>query len=106
LKLKPFIECTLTVVGLEEGTGKNSGMTGAFICEGVSDCGKPIRVNVGSGLSDQLRKDSWINDTEVVGSLVEIRADTITKNQNSDVYYSLRFPRFKTFRTLNGNEKL
>lgn len=106
LKLKPFIECTLTVVGIEEGTGKNAGMTGAFVCEGVSDCGKPIRVNVGSGLSDQLRMDSWINDTEVVGSLVEIRADVITKNQNSDVYYSLRFPRFKTFRTLNGSEKL
>ena len=43
---------------------------------------------------------------QVVGSLVEIRADAVTKNQNSDVYYSLRFPRFKTFRTLNGNEKL
>ena len=26
LKIKPFIEVTLTVVGVEEGTGKNAGM--------------------------------------------------------------------------------
>lgn len=34
LKMKPFIEVSLTVVGIEEGTGRNEGKLGALICEG------------------------------------------------------------------------
>jgi DNA ligase 1 len=47
LKLKPFIEVSLAVVAVEEGTGKNVGKLGALVCEGEDD-GKRIRVNVGS----------------------------------------------------------
>jgi DNA ligase-1 len=36
--------------------------------------------------------------------LVEVRADAITQNQ--DGTYSLRFPRFKTFRGFEVGEKL
>jgi DNA ligase-1 len=105
LKLKPYIEVTLTVVGLEEGTGKNAGKLGALICEG-SDDGKFIRVNVGSGLTDDLRDSIWTDKTSVVGQLVEIRADASTKNQDSDEVYSLRFPRFKGFRGFEAGEKI
>ena len=101
LKLKPFIEVSLTVVTTEEGTGKNVGKMGALVCEGVDD-GKAIRVNVGSGFSDQQRDEFW--SCRVDGQVVEVRADAVTQNQ--DGTYSLRFPRFKGFRGFEVGEKL
>jgi len=103
LKAKPFIEVTLEVIALEEGTGKNEGRLGALVCIGQDD-GKDIRVNVGSGLTDEQRISFWNDRDRVVGSLVEIRADAVTQNQ--DGTYSLRFPRFKTFRGFTKGEKL
>ena len=103
LKAKPFIEVTLEVKDVEEGTGRNEGRLGAFVCEGVDD-GKKINVNVGSGFSDANRDDFWISRTSITGQLVEVRADAITQNQ--DGTYSLRFPRFKTFRGFEVGEKI
>jgi DNA ligase-1 len=101
LKLKPFIEVSLAVVSTEEGTGKNVGKMGALVCEGVDD-GKAIRVNVGSGFTDEQRDEFW--GCKVDGHIVEVRADAITQNQ--DGTYSLRFPRFKGFRGFEQGEKL
>jgi DNA ligase-1 len=101
LKLKPFIEVSLTVVSTEEGTGRNQGKMGALVCEGIED-GKLIKVNVGSGFSDQARDDFW--NCRVDGHVVEVRADAITQNQ--DGTYSLRFPRFLRFRGFNQGEKI
>jgi DNA ligase-1 len=103
LKQKPYIEVSLTVVDLEEGTGKNLGRLGALVCEGVDD-GKEIRVNVGSGLTDHDRDSFWASCGSVVGNIVEVRADAVTQNQ--DGTYSLRFPRFKGFRGFVPGEKL
>jgi len=103
LKAKPFIEVTLEVKEVEEGTGRNEGRLGAFVCEGIDD-GKDIRVNVGSGFSDVHRDEFWTNRDAIIGNLVEVRADAITQNQ--DGTYSLRFPRFKTFRGFEVGEKL
>jgi DNA ligase-1 len=103
LKLKPFIEVTLGVTEVEEGTGKNEGRLGALVCSGVDD-GKDIRVNVGSGLSDEQRSDIWADRTSVIGQLVEVRADAVTQNQ--DGTYSLRFPRFLRFRGFEAGEKI
>jgi DNA ligase-1 len=103
LKAKPFIEVTLEVKEVEEGTGRNEGRLGAFVCEGVDD-GKDIRVNVGSGFTDAHRDEYWNSRSDIVGNLVEVRADAITQNQ--DGTYSLRFPRFKTFRGFEVGEKL
>ena len=96
LKKKPVISVDLTVVELEEGTGKNAGILGALVCEGV-DQDRFIRVNVGSGLTDKQRQEMWQDKKAVIGQTVEILADVITKSQDSDVY-SLRFPRFMRFR--------
>lgn len=101
LKAKPFIEVSLTVIATEEGTGKNVGKMGALVCEGIDD-GKTIRVNVGSGFTDIQRDDFW--NCRADGHVVEVRADAVTQNQ--DGTYSLRFPRFKTFRGFNAGEKL
>ena len=103
LKMKPFIEVTLAVVDLEEGTGRNEGRLGAFICQGEDD-GRIISVNCGSGFSDSDRDSFWRDRGEIVGRLVEVRADAITQNQ--DQTYSLRFPRFKGFRGFEAGEKL
>jgi DNA ligase-1 len=103
LKLKPFIEVTLEVIDVEEGTGRNSGRLGALVCRGLDD-GKTIQVNVGSGFSDSDRTDFWDNRHSLLGQLVEVRADSVTRNQ--DGTYSLRFPRYKTFRGFVAGEKL
>jgi len=103
LKLKPFIEVSLEVTDVEEGTGKNVGRLGAFVCSGMDD-GKLITVNVGSGFSDDNRIEFWNSRSSVIGNIVEVRADAVTQNQ--DGTYSLRFPRFKGFRGFVPGEKL
>ena len=130
LKMKPFIEESLTVTGVEEGKAgsKFEGTMGALICEDVVD-GKPVKVNVGGGYSIRLRAQLWARHTgkevswkkkvgkewvtlverpvggPVVGLIAEVRADALTKSQDSDTW-SMRFPRFKTFRGTVAGEKL
>ena len=105
LKVKPFIEVSLTVVDTEEGTGRNAGKLGALIVEGT-DMGKFIRTNVGSGLTDKDRESYWADKDRLIGQVVEIRADAITQNQDAVNEYSLRFPRFLRFRGFEPGEKL
>lgn len=105
LKQKPFIEVSLTVVAVEEGTGKNAGKLGALVCEGVDD-GDTIIVNVGSGFSDDDRDEIWQDKDAVIGQIVEIRADAKTRSQDSEDVWSLRFPRFLRFRGFVAGEKI
>lgn len=102
IKQKPFIEVSLTIVGVEPGTGKNEGKMGAVICEGEED-GKFIRVSVGSGWTDDQRAE--VDDT-VIGQVLEVRADAITRSQDSEDVYSLRFPRALRFRGFAAGEKI
>jgi len=105
LKIKPVLTVDLTIVAVEEGTGKNKGKLGALICEGT-DQGKFIRVNVGSGLTDEQRDEIW-NDREVViNQVIEVKADCITQSQDAENTYSLRFPRFERFRGFRAGEKM
>jgi DNA ligase-1 len=103
LKLKPFIEVSLEVVAVEEGTGRNIGKLGALVCEG-EDNGQRIQVNVGSGFTDSNRDTYWSGRDTLIGNIVEVRADAVTQNQ--DGTYSLRFPRFLRFRGFELGEKL
>ena len=103
LKLKPFIEVSLAVVDVEEGTGRNVGRLGALVCTGQDD-GKDITVNCGSGFSDDNRIEFWNSRSKLLGQIVEVRADAITQNQ--DGTYSLRFPRFKGFIGFEIGEKI
>ena len=105
LKVKPFIEVSLTVKATEEGTGRNVGKLGALIVEG-KDSGKFIKTNVGSGLSDSDRETYWKAKDKLIGQVVEVRADAITQNQNAKDEWSLRFPRFLRFRGFKVGEKL
>ena len=105
LKVKPFIEVSLTVIGVEQGTGRNADKLGALIVEGKDD-DKFIRTNVGSGLSDTDRETYWNARDKLVGQVVEVRADAITQNQDAKDEWSLRFPRFLRFRGFDIGEKL
>jgi DNA ligase-1 len=103
LKMKPFIEVSLEVTDVEEGTGKNQGRLGALVCSGVDD-GKTIVVNCGSGFTDDARVEFWDNRVNLPRQIVEVRADAVTQNQ--DGTYSLRFPRFLRFRGFTAGEKI
>lgn len=105
LKQKPFIEVSLTVTAVEEGTGRNVGKLGALVCEGIDD-GKRIIVNVGSGFTDSDRDEYWVGKETVVGQVVEVRADAATRSQDSEDVWSLRFPRFLRFRGFSKGEKI
>lgn len=130
LKMKPFIEESLTVTAVEAGSvgSKFEGTMGALVCEGNVE-GKPVKVNCGGGYSIKLRAQLWARHTgkpvewkkkskgkwltmieqpeggPVVGLIAEVRADALTKSEGSDTW-SMRFPRFKTFRGSVVGEKL
>lgn len=103
MKWKPTITVDLTIVGFEEGTGRNLGRLGAIIYEGV-DNERNIRVNVGTGYSDSDRDEFWALRDRLLGVIGEVEADAVTQNQ--DGTYSLRFPRHKRFRGFEPGEKL
>ena len=105
LKVKPFIEVSLKVIDTEEGTGRNAGKLGALIVEGT-DMDKFIKTNVGSGLTDSDRETFWKAKDKLIGQIVEVRADAITQNQDTDNEWSLRFPRFLRFRGFEPGEKI
>jgi len=104
VKAKPFIEVTLKVVSVEEGTGRNKGRLGAVLVEGEDD-GHEYSLSCGSGFSDIQREEYWSKRNQLIGQLVEIRADAKTKSQDA-VTFSLRFPRFKCFRGFKAGEKV
>ena len=104
LKAKPFIEVTLKVVSVEEGTGRNKGRLGAVLVEGEDD-GHEYSLSCGSGFSDIQREEYWSKRNQLIGQLVEIRADAKTKSKDAEAF-SLRFPRFKCFRGFKAGEKV
>ena len=103
MKWKPTITVDLEVMSLEEGTGRNKGRLGALVCEGT-DQGKLIKVNVGGGFSDAQRKEIWDVSAGNIGMIAEVKADAVTQAENG--VYSLRFPRFVTFRGFSPGEKI
>jgi len=105
LKMKPFIEVSLSVTAVEEGTGRNVGKLGALVCEGTDD-GKRIVVNCGSGFTDEQRAEFWSAKDTLIGQVVEVRADAATRSQDSEDTWSLRFPRFLRFRGFTKGEKI
>lgn len=93
LKVKPFMDVTMEIVGWEEGTGKNVGKLGAFMMKGEED-GKQVEVNCGGGFSDKERAEFWANKEAMKGTLWDVRCDALTLERNSTDIYSMRFPRW------------
>lgn len=107
MKMKPVISVTLTIDSVSPGKvgSKYESVLGAFECSGYDESvpGK-IEVSCGGGFSDEQRRTLWAIRDQLVGIEVEVEADAITKDSNGN--YSLRFPRFKTFRGQIPGEKI
>ena len=87
MKLKDFHDVDLKIAGFAEGTGRHTGKLGAVMVnyQGVD-------VQVGSGFSDDLRKQIWNHKDDFINRVIEIRYQEVTPDG------SLRFPTFVCFR--------
>lgn len=90
IKMKAVNTADLKVVGWEEGTGKFVGMMGNLIVESSCD---QLRCNVGSGFSEEQRKDP----TKFQNTIVEIEYNEIITARGRDTK-SLFLPIFKSIR--------
>jgi ATP-dependent DNA ligase len=99
LKVKPWITVDVEVIGFEPGKedSKFKHTLGGLVCRGV-DQGKLIEVTVGGGYSEELRDEIWANRDSVLGRIVEVKGDVLTKNRDSEEVWSVRFPVFMGFR--------
>ena len=104
VKIKAFYRNFLRGKRLWRRNWRNKGKLGAIIAEG-NDEGKNFKTNVGSGFTDLQRKEFWEQKEKLIGQIIEIRADSVSKSQDGKDW-SLRFPRFKSFRGFVKKEKL
>lgn len=87
MKLKSFHDVDLEIESILEGTGKHKGKAGSVV---VNFQG--VEVQVGSGLTDDLREKMWASPEDFLGRVIEVRYQEITPDG------SLRFPTFVCFR--------
>lgn len=92
LKVKKMNTLDLEILGFEEGEGRLSGTLGAILVRYKDG----NIVKVGSGFSDELRKEIWQNRNIWQGRICEIQYFEETSNADGGI--SLRFPVFKDFR--------
>ena len=94
VKMKIIQEFTLELIGVNEGSGKLEGTTGAIVAASKEHL---LTVAV-SGMSDEMRKYFWDNQKELIKDkvLIEVIANGII--QSSDGSYSLFLPRFSEIR--------
>ena len=85
LKLKFEHTIDIPIVDFEEGTGRNAGRLGAFICELPNG----EKVNVGGGFKDIDRTLFWSIRNEMLGKVIEVKYQEKTAGDAS-----LRFPVF------------
>jgi len=87
MKFKAFFDADVPITGMKEGTGKHSGKLGSFVVDY-----KGVEVRVGSGLTDELREQLWVDKDLHTGRIIEVRYQEETPDG------SLRFPTFVCFR--------
>jgi hypothetical protein len=93
IKFKGELECDLRCIGWEEGTGRNVGKLGALVCESADGL---IRVNVGSGFSDDDR--NTIKAEAVTGKIIAVKYNARIKNKADGATESLFLPIFLEIR--------
>jgi len=92
IKVKKFYTLDLKVVDAVEGDGRLKGTLGALVVDY-----KGNTVNVGSGFSDEQRKEFWENKDSILGRVIEVKYKEITKNKDTGLE-SLQFPVFVSLR--------
>lgn len=98
LKVKPFQEMDVYIKGYEEGTNKNVGKLGAFICEINHPEFGHLEMKVGSGYSDEDRISYWEHKDELIGRVLEMQYFEVTSN--ADGGKSVRFPVHKCIKPI------
>lgn len=93
VKMKAIKTADIKVVDIQDGTGKYINAIGALVCEGEVE-GRPIKVKVGSGLSDAQR---FYDPNEFLGSTIEVKYNTVIRDKDTNEW-SLFLPRFVTIR--------
>ena len=91
IKMKAELEADLLVEGVTNGTGKNDGLIGALSCTTKDGT---LKVNVGSGLTDEDRKK---DPDEFIGKIVSVKYNEKIKDKNSP-NWSLFLPIFQELR--------
>lgn len=91
LKVKVMQDCDLEIIDVQEGTGKFAGTLGALI---VDYKGSPV--GVGSGLTDEMRKQIWEDPDKYIGRVATIQY--FEETNDADGKRSIRFPVFKELR--------
>lgn len=92
LKIKRFYTMDLPIIRCEEGGGRLKGTLGAFVL-----WYKGNEVKVGSGFSDEQRKEFWHNREKLIGTLCEVKYKEISKDKKTRLE-SLQFPVFVRIR--------
>ena len=92
LKCKKMQTMDLEIIDFEEGEGRLVGTLGAILVRYKN--GNVVKV--GSGFSDQMRKEIWQNRESHLGTICEIQY--FEETTNAEGGESLRFPIFKDFR--------
>jgi len=87
LKAKTVASYDLKIDQVQEGLGKYKNTLGALVLKSANN----KVVKVGSGISDKQRDELWKNRESLIGKIVEVSAQEVTKN-------SLRFPVFVKLR--------
>lgn len=98
LKVKPFQEMDVYIKGYEEGTNKNVGKLGAFLCEIDHPTFGHLEMKVGSGYSDEDRVRYWEHKDELIGRVLEMQYFEVTSN--ADGGKSVRFPVHKCIKPI------
>lgn len=93
LKVKRFYTMDLPITSCEEGSGRLSGVLGAFVLDY-----KGNEVRVGSGFTDEQRVQYWEHREELAGILCEVKYKEISYDKNTGAE-SLQFPVFVRLRT-------
>ena len=88
IKVKKFYTYDLEIVDVEEGDGRNKGTLGALVVKY-----KDNTVNVGSGFTDEERKNFWENREDIIGRVIEVKYKEITTDKKTGLE-SLQFPVF------------
>jgi len=87
MKFKSFDDVDLKIERILQGTGKHEGKMGSVV---VNYNG--VKVQIGSGFSDELREKIWEDPEKFIGRIIEVRYQEETRDG------SLRFPTFVCFR--------
>lgn len=92
LKVKRFYTMDLTIIGVEEGSGRLSDTLGSIIVDFDGNT-----VSVGSGFTDEQRSKLWESRADLIGQLCEVKYKEISYDKDTKLK-SLQFPVFVAIR--------